>query len=233
MRREGALFRDRLDAGRQLAERLEGYRLVSPAVFAIPRGGVPIAAVIAEHLGADLDVVATRKLGAPLYPELAIGAVTADGEMFLNVPLLRQLRVDRPHLEQVARKESAEAQRQEAQFRSGRPGVDPRDHTVLLVDDGLATGATMRAAVRSLRKRGPRRIIVAVPVGSRQAPAELHDEADEVICLATPEPFHAVGMYYDLFDQVDDATVKQLLASADARSAKASSAPTSHGEAGR
>lgn len=205
------LFRDRRDAGRQLAERLAPYRAASPVVFAIPRGGVPVAAEIARRLEAELDVVVARKLGAPGHAELAIGAVTADGERFLNQRILRELGVTDAFLARATGEQSAEARAREQRFRQGRAPVDVRGRTALLVDDGLATGATMRAAARSLRKRAPGRLVVAVPVGSREACLALRDDADEVVCLAEPEPFYAIGLHYERFEQVEDAEVARLL----------------------
>ena len=207
----GGRFRDRLDAGERLAERLEGYRAASPLVLAIPRGGVPVGAEVARHLGAELDVVVARKLGAPSHPELAIGAVTADGARFLNQDLLRLIPVDQAYLAQVTREQGEEARRRETRFRQDRPPLEVAGRTVLLVDDGLATGATMRAAARAVRKRAPARLVVAVPVGSRDACAALHEDADEVVCLVQPEPFYAVGMHYREFPQVEDAEVVRIL----------------------
>jgi predicted phosphoribosyltransferase len=205
------LFRDRIDAGQRLAQRLESYRKASPVVFAIPRGGVPVGAEVARGLDAELDVVVARKLGAPSHAELAIGAVTADGERFLNQNLIRQLRVNDAYLEQITKEQGEEARRREQRFRGGRPPMDVRGRTALLVDDGLATGATMRAAARSLRKRAPGRLVVAVPVGSWEACAALREDADEVVCLAEPDPFYAIGLYYEHFEQVEDAEVLRLL----------------------
>lgn len=205
------LFRDRVDAGQRLAKRLESYRHASPVVFAIPRGGVPVGAEIARWLDAELDVVVARKLGAPFHAELAIGAVTADGERFLSQDIISQLRVDDAYLEQITKEQGEEARRREQRFRGGRPPVDVKGRTALLVDDGLATGATMRAAARSLRKREPGRLVVAVPVGSREACAALRKDADEVVCLAEPDPFYAIGLYYEHFEQVEDAEVLRLL----------------------
>ncbi len=205
------LFRDRVDAGQRLAKRLESYRHASPVVFAIPRGGVPVGAEIARSLDAELDVVVARKLGAPFHAELAIGAVTADGERFLSQDIISQLRVDDAYLEQITKEQGEEARRREQRFRGGRPPVDVKGRTALLVDDGLATGATMRAAARSLRKREPGRLVVAVPVGSREACAALRKDADEVVCLAEPDPFYAIGLYYEHFEQVEDAEVLRLL----------------------
>ena len=204
-------FRDRLDAGQQLARRLEPYRKARPVVFAIPRGGVPVGAEIARYLDVGLDVVVARKLGAPLQAELALGAVTADGERFLNQDIITELQVDDAYLEQITKEQSEEARRREQRFRGGRPPADVKGRTVLLVDDGLATGATMRAAARSLRKREPGRLVVAVPVGSPEACAALHEDADEVVCLAQPDPFYAIGLHYERFEQVEDAEVISLL----------------------
>lgn len=205
------LFRDRAEAGRRLAERLEQYRKASPVVLAIPRGGVPVGVEVARRLGADLDVVVARKLGAPFQPELAIGAVTADGGRFLNQDILRDLTIDDAYLERITQEQLEEARRREERFRGGRSPVQIGGRTALLVDDGLATGATMRAAARSLRQRQPARLVVAVPVGSRQACAALREDADEVVCLAEPEPFYAIGPYYETFEQVEDSQVIALL----------------------
>ena len=205
------LFRDRAEAGRRLAERLEQYRTASPVVFAIPRGGVPVGVEIARRLGAELDVVVARKLGAPFELELAIGAVTADGGRFLNQDVLRELGVDEAYLERVTKQQLEEARRREERFRAGRPPANVSGRTALLVDDGLATGATMRAAARSLRQRQPVRLVVAVPVGSRQACGALREDADEVVCLAEPDPFYAIGPYYVSFEQVEDSKVIDLL----------------------
>lgn len=204
-------FRDRRDAGQQLAERLESYRQARPVVFAIPRGGVPVGAEVARGLNAELDVVVARKLGAPFHAELALGAVTSDGERFLNQEIISELQVDDAYLDRITREQGEEARRREHRFRGGRLEAPVQGRTVLLVDDGLATGATMRAAARSLRKRAPGRLVVAVPVGSREACAALHEDADDVICLAQPDPFYAIGLHYQSFEQVDDAEVITLL----------------------
>lgn len=211
--RWGALFRDRLDAGIQLAEALSGYRGQDVLVLGIPRGGVVVAAEVARRLGAELDVIVARKLGAPISRELAIGAVTADGERYLNEDILRELHVSERYLQTVTEEEQAEARRREERFRAGRPPARIAGRTVILVDDGLATGATMRAAVRSVRRQGPARLVVAVPVGARETCEELRAEADEVICLQQPEPFWAVGAHYQHFEPVDDDTVQELLRS--------------------
>ncbi len=209
--RWGALFRDRADAGAQLAQALQGYRGQDVLVLGIPRGGVVVAAEVARRLGAELDVIVARKLGAPISRELAIGAVTADGERYLNEDILRELRVPEHYVQTVTEEEQAEARRREERFRAGRPPARIAGRTVILVDDGLATGATMHAAVRSVRRQRPARLVVAVPVGARETCEELRAEADEVVCLFQPEPFWAVGAHYRHFEPVDDATVQELL----------------------
>ena len=211
--RWGTLFRDRVDAGVQLAAALERYQGQDVLVLGIPRGGVVVAAEVARRLGAALDVIVARKLGAPISRELAIGAVTADGERYLNEDILRELGVTERYLQRVTEEEQAEARRREERFRAGRPPARVAGRTVILVDDGLATGATMRAAVRSVRRHGPARLVVAVPVGARETCEELRAEADEVVCLYQPEPFWAVGAHYQHFEPVDDATVQELLRS--------------------
>ena len=205
------LFRDRLEAGARLAERLSQYRGKNVLVLGIPRGGVPVAAEVARRLQASLDVIVARKLGAPGAPELAIGAITANGGRFLNESIIRELGVDDAYLQAVTAKEMAEAQQREQRFRGARPPAPVEGRVVILIDDGLATGATMRAAARSVRQRKPARLIVAVPVGSRAACAALREDVDEVICLAEPEPFFAVGLYYERFEPVEDGQVVRLL----------------------
>lgn len=211
--RWGALFRDRRDAGIQLAEALSSYRGQDVLVLGIPRGGVVVAAEVARRLEAELDVIVARKLGAPISRELAIGAVTADGERYLNEDILRELHVSERYLQTVTEEEQAEARRREERFRAGRPPARIAGRTVILVDDGLATGATMRAAVRSVRRQEPARLVIAVPVGARETCEELRAEADEVVCLQQPEPFWAVGAHYQHFEPVDDNTVQELLRS--------------------
>jgi putative phosphoribosyl transferase len=207
----GPLFRDRPDAGRVLAAELQPYRGTDALVVGLPRGGVVVAAEVARWLEAELDVIVARKLGSPFSPELAIGAVTADGVSFLNGSLIRALGIAESYIAAVTRVERAEAERREAVFRGERPRPRITGRTVILVDDGLATGATMCAAVRSVRREAPARLIVAVPVGSREACAALRDEADEVVCPYQPEEFGAVGMWYRHFEQTDDREVKELL----------------------
>ena len=204
------LFRDRRDAGRALAARLERYRGWDALVLGLPRGGVVVAAEVARQLDAELDVVVARKLGAPISPEVAIGAVTAS-ERVLNEELIRELDVSEAYLSGVTAVEQREARRREAWLRGNRPPPRIAGRSVIVVDDGLATGATMRAAVRSVRKQSPAHLVVAVPVGAREACEALRAEADEVVCLHAPASFGAVGSYYLRFDQTSDDEVRRLL----------------------
>ena len=204
-------FHDRIDAGRVLAERLGAYRGKDVLVLGIPRGGVPVAAEVARRLEAELDVLVARKLGAPGQPELAIGAVTANGGEFVDEEMVGYLGVSRAYLQGVRQQQMAEARRREARFRGDRPAERIRGRVVILVDDGLATGATMRAAARSVRKRGPAFLVVAVPVGSREACAALRAEADEVVCPLIPAFFGAVGYFYENFEPTEDSEVETIL----------------------
>jgi predicted phosphoribosyltransferase len=212
---QGAMpYRDRWEAGGRLASALAAYQGRHPVVLGIPRGGVPVAAEVARRLGGDLDIVVARKLGAPMHPELAIGAVTADGGRFLNDEIVGALGVDPAYVEQVTREQMREAQRREARFREARPVIELKDRPVILVDDGLATGATMIAAVRAVRARHPAWLVVGVPVGSAESCAALATEADEVVCPMRPEPFHPIGLHYEHFEPVQDAEVVSLLSDA-------------------
>ena len=204
-------FNDRTDAGVYLAEALEPYRGRRPLILGIPRGGVPVAAEVARRLGAELDVVVARKLGAPGSPELAIGAVTANGGRYLNDSLIREIGVRAPYIEEVTALQRAEAARREERFRAGRPPPSIEGRVVIVVDDGLATGATMRAAVRSVRRSNPALLVAAVPVGAPQSCAALRTEVDELICLHEPEDFWAVGFYYRHFRPTEDDEVGELL----------------------
>lgn len=207
----GPLFRDRLDAGGLLAEWLEPYRARDPLILGIPRGGVAVAAEVARRLGADLEVLVARKLGAPGHPELAIGAVTADGGRWLNGAIVSSLGVDAGTIDEVTRSEMAEARAREARFRGSRPPPEVRGRVVILVDDGLATGATVRAAARALRRRKPKQLVIAAPVGAPETCHELLAEADAVVCPRQPSPFRAVGLFYERFEQTEDGEVAALL----------------------
>ena len=209
------LFRDRADAGRRLAARLTAYAgRPDVLVLALPRGGVPVAFEVARRLGAPLDVFLVRKLGAPGREELAMGALAAGGVRVLNEEVVRNLAIPDHVIDEAAEREGRELARREHEYRDGRPPPDVRGRTVLLVDDGLATGSTMRAAVAALRRLGPARVVVAVPVGAAETCAELGAEADESVCALTPEPFHAVGLWYEDFTQTTDEEVRDLLARA-------------------
>lgn len=204
-------FEDRFEAGERLARLLEVYRAESPVVYALPRGGVPVGFGVSRALGAPLEALVARKLGAPGQPELGIGAVTSDGVRFLNDPLVERLGVTDDYVERIAAAESEEAARRARMFRGDHPELQVRDRTAIIVDDGLATGATARAAVESLRRRGARRIVVAVPVCAAQSEAEIRDEADDVVCLESPENLGAIGFWYRDFSQVTDGEVLDLL----------------------
>jgi putative phosphoribosyl transferase len=211
-------FQDRVQAGRLLGAELAGRDLAgNTVVLALPRGGVPVGAEVAETLKAPLDVIVVRKLGVPWQPELAMGAV-AGGTPVLDHPLIRELRISDEDVEAVVVRETQEMERREKLYRGGRPAPALRDRTVVLVDDGLATGSTMVAAVRHVRGLHPHRLIVAVPVASPEACVRLRAEADECICLAAPEPFCAVGQWYAEFPQLSDEEVQQILTRSGARS---------------
>jgi putative phosphoribosyl transferase len=212
-----ALFRDRQDAGRRLAEKLRGYAGTAAVVLALPRGGVPVAAEVAARLDLPLDVFIVRKLGVPGYAELAMGAIASGGVRVLNEDVVRDLGIPEQAIDKVAQAEAAEVARREIAYRGARPPQDVGGRTVILVDDGLATGATMRAAVEALRARRAARIVVAVPVGAPETCSMLAAEADEVICAMTPEPFLAVGYWYENFDQTTDEEVEAILSSASSR----------------
>jgi len=204
-------FANRAAAGDALAGALAHYRGADVLVLGLPRGGVPVAARVADVLDAELDVIVSRKLPSPISGELAIGAVTADGERFLNEGLLSELGVSDVYLDAVTEVQRAEARKRVALFRGTRPAPRIAGRIVILVDDGLATGATMRAALRSVKQQRPARMVVAVPVGSREACGALRVEADEVVCLRQPEPFRAVGACYRDFAQTTDDEVRQIL----------------------
>lgn len=209
------LFQDRQDAGRRLAERLSGYAgQPNVVVLALPRGGVPVAAEVARALGAPLDVFLVRKLGVPGHEELAMGAVASGGVRVLNHDVLDHVAVPAEAIERVTATQQQELRRRERAYRDDRPAPEVRGRTVILVDDGLATGTTMRAAVAALRQQQPARLVVAVPVAAVETCRELRTEVDEIVCLLTPEPFYAVGLWYEDFSQTTDDEVRALLRAA-------------------
>jgi putative phosphoribosyl transferase len=205
------MFRDRVDAGARVALRLAHLRGGDVLVLGIPRGGVPVAAEIAKRLDAELDVVVARKLGAPMQPELAIGAVTASGGLYLNEELLREASVSRRFLESAIAYEMREAQRREHRLRGERPAPRIAQRTVVIVDDGLATGATMRAAARAVREQQPAHVVIAVPVAPAITCEALRGEADEVIAVHQPDEFLAVGLHYVDFTPTSEGEIHKLL----------------------
>lgn len=217
--RRRKIFADRDEAGRLLAEQLAGMNLAAPLVLALPRGGVPVGAQIATWLEAPLDVAFVRKLGAPGESELAIGAVS-DGdapEIVLNARLVEELGVGAEFISSAVARELAAIEQRRRDYADVRPAVSPSGRTVVVVDDGVATGMTMQAALRALRRQNPARLLVAVPVASRDALAMLRQEADDVVCLSAPRRFGSVGSFYRTFAQVSDADVTALLKEAAAR----------------
>jgi putative phosphoribosyl transferase len=208
------IFADRADAGRQLAERLLDYADNPRAVvLALPRGGVPVGYEVAHRLHIPLDLYVVRKLGVPGHEELAMGALASDGTCVVDEELIATLGIDEAALEEVVRREIVELHRRESAYRDS-PHPDLAGKIAIVVDDGLATGATMRAAATSLRERRPAAIVAGVPVAAPRTCASLRSVVDRVVCVATPEPFHAVGLYYKNFEQTSDDDVRRLLAAA-------------------
>jgi predicted phosphoribosyltransferase len=208
-------FANRSDAGRQLARALQEYTHHPDAlVLGLPRGGVPVAFEAAHELHLPLDVFIVRKLGMPGQEELAIGAIASGGIIVLNEDIVHYLQIDDATIHEIAKREAAELSRREQLYRGDRPLPDVHDKTVILIDDGLATGSSMRAAIAALRQMGPKRILVAVPVGAPETCEMLRQEADEVLCLETPEQFFAVGNWYADFSQISDEEVRELLSRA-------------------
>jgi putative phosphoribosyl transferase len=207
------LFRNREDAGERLAEKLQQESTIDarPLVLALPRGGVPIGFKVAQALHAELDVFLVRKLGVPGHEELAMGAIASGGMRMLNDALIAELGISAEAVAAVTAHEEQEIERQERVFRENQPAIPVTRRSVILVDDGSATGASMRVAAHAVREQEPRRITVAVPVASRQACYEFWRYVDDVVCVGTPEPFYAVGAWYTDFVQVTDAEVQRLL----------------------
>ena len=205
-------FASRRQAGAELASKLRHYAgRHDVVVLALPRGGVPVAYEVAEALDAPLDIFLVRKLGVPGHRELAMGAIASGGVRVVNHDVVRAYGISQPVIDAIAREEEAELLRREREYRRGSPPPALAGTTVILVDDGLATGSTMRAAVEAVRQHGPSRVIVAVPVGAASTCAELGDVTDETVCAQTPEPFLAVGQWYDDFSQTTDEEVRRLL----------------------
>jgi predicted phosphoribosyltransferase len=211
--RDDEPFRDRTEAGRELGKavltRLGSHDDIM--VLALPRGGVPVGYEVARALGAPLDVFLVRKLGFPGHEEFAMGAIASGGVRVLNEEAFRDYPVPMHLVDAAVQREMVELERREKSYRGSRPHPDLRNKTVVVVDDGLATGSTMRAAVRALRQMNPRAIVVAVPVAARQTCNEFRAEVDDILCLRTPEPFQAVGLWYENFDQTSDDEVHELL----------------------
>jgi predicted phosphoribosyltransferase len=216
-------FRDRREAGRQLAQRLAAYaNRPDVLVFALPRGGVPVAYEVARALHAPLDVFLVRKLGLPGHEELAMGAVASGGVRVLNRDVVERLQLPDELIDAVTRRELQELERRERAYRGDRPFPDVQGKTIILVDDGLATGSTMRAAAEALRQQGPARLVIAVPAGSPETCNDFREEVDEVVCAITPDPFYAVGLWYQDFSQTTDDEVRELLSAARREEARVS-----------
>lgn len=207
----GAVLADRAEAGRRLAERLARYRGSDAFVLAVPRGGVPVGFEIARRLSVPLDVILVRKIGAPGDPEYGLGAVAEGGVRLIDTARARDAGFTEEELRPTIERELAEIERRSRVYRAGRPAIDPRGRTVLLVDDGIATGGTIRAAIRALRARGAARIVLALGVSPASSYRELRREVDEIVVVLVPEVFYAVGEWYRAFPQVEDAEVLDLL----------------------
>lgn len=207
------MFRDRTEAGRRLAQALAPHKGEGTIVLALPRGGVPVAVEVADALGAPLDLVMVRKIGAPGHSEYGIGAVVdgADPQVVIDEATARMAGADAAYLEETKTRELAEIERRRRAYLGDRAPLDVRGKTVIVVDDGVATGSTAKAALRALGKAGAARRILAVPVAPIETVEALREEADEVVALTTPYPFHAVGLYYENFDQTTDAEVVEAL----------------------
>jgi predicted phosphoribosyltransferase len=207
-----APFRNRLQAGKQLAEHLRGHADIADAVLlALPRGGIPVGYAMSAELGIPLDIIVVRKLGVPRHEEYAMGAVARGGVRVLQQEVLDKAGIPASAVDAAVRRELQEVDRREHLYRAGRPALPLEGKTAILVDDGLATGSTMQAAVRAVRLQHPRRVIIAVPVGAADSCAKLATEADEVVCLHTPSPFLAVSVWYEEFEQLGDEEACSML----------------------
>ena len=205
------MFSNRSEAGRLLARRVQAMGLADPVVLALPRGGVPVAVEVARALGAPLDLLLVRKIGAPQQPELAVGAVGEGGDLFVDRHLMDLTGATDEYVARQSREQLAEIARRRTAYLGGRAPLPLAGRTAVVVDDGIATGATVHAALKALRRRGPASVVLAVPVASREAVAALSADVDELVCLAQPALFRAVGEHYADFDQVSDHEVEQLM----------------------
>jgi predicted phosphoribosyltransferase len=207
------IYRNRSDAGKRLALELAGYRSENPLILALPRGGLAVAAEIAQAFDAPLDLILVRKLGVPMQPELAMGAIIDGAEPYVvrNEDVLALLTISEEEFGQICKRELAEIERRRALYLKDRPRAELKDRVVIVVDDGVATGATTRAALQAVRKHSPRKLVLAVPVAPTSTLEELSGEADDIVCLQSHEPFYAIGLYYSDFHQVSDKEVIDVL----------------------
>jgi len=217
-------FKDRVEAGQILANKLTKYADQNPLVLALPRGGLPVAFEVAKTLKAPLDVYIVRKLGVPGQEELAMGAIATGGVRVLNQPVVDSLQISEEEIETETRKEQAELTRREELYRAGRPPLDVSKRTVILVDDGIATGSTIKAAIAALKKQDAGRIIVGVPVAPLATVEELKKQVDEVVCVSKPEFFYAISLWYDEFPQITDDEVREFLKKAEIKQPAATAA---------
>ena len=215
MQQVDVIFKDRVEAGQILAHRLSKYADQNPLVLGLPRGGVPVAFEVAKALKAPLDVYIVRKLGVPGHEELAMGAIATGEVRVLNKPVVEDLQISEEEIESETRKEKEELKRRERLYRSGRAPLDVSKRTILLIDDGIATGSTIKAAVAALKKQKAGRIVIGVPVAPFSTIEELKKEVDEVVCISTPEFFYAISLWYDEFPQTSDEQVRELLEKAE------------------